>query len=116
MAAHLRRIHQWHRRHRRPLLHDEGFKDVTDYPIACQTFHKSSFVRYFAVTSSQEALDTPTSTAGNSQRNNDDPQLLSLQEQVEQALKQKLQAQKAFAHKSTSRHQSEISPWLDETR
>ena len=49
MLHYLKRAHGWRRRVSKQLPSDPKLEDVTWYPIACQTFHRAAFFRFFAV-------------------------------------------------------------------
>jgi hypothetical protein len=111
LLKHLREIHHWRR--------NKGFVDQPSksrlplssaayFPVVCQTFHTKGYTRYFLVNNGRPS----SGTAPNHLTEDCEKPSLSLREQVEQTLAQKLQAPKPDI---TSRHKTKVSPWLDLT-
>jgi hypothetical protein len=91
------------------------FNARATFPVACQTFFKRSlFVRYFPV---QPASVRGSSTTGQGMEVGSSVQALSLTEQMELQLSQKLATlQPAVSSSLGQRHFSQISTWLDATQ
>jgi hypothetical protein len=86
---------------------------VTTSPVACQTFYRSNFFRYFVVQpvkgATQASIDTnPTSDTVS-------PAPLSLEDHITLKLGQKLGDAESFIQED-DRHHTQVSPWLDVTQ
>lgn len=119
MSEHLNKAHGWRGKGGRPpknptsLASRTVFTDVTISPVACQTFHRSNFFRFFQVNPKK------TLAIVQAQQNESglDQPSLSLQDQLELRLDQKLEtAGDTLATTPESRHFSQASPWLDVTQ
>ena len=82
---------------------------VTNFPVVCQTFHTKDYTHYFLVNNGKPS----SNSAPNHFTEDREKPTLSLREQVEQTLAQKLQVSKPDI---TSRYKTEVSPWLDLTQ
>jgi hypothetical protein len=112
LLNHLKEAHQWSKSKGfvdRPAKSRLLLSNAAYFPVVCQTFYTKGYTRYFLVNNGKigsnlvpaqlaEALEKPP---------------LSLREQVEQTLAQKLQALKPDI---TLRHKTEVSLWLDLTQ
>jgi hypothetical protein len=117
MVEHLKKAHNWRRRNGKQLRSDPKLKDVTWYPIACQTFHRAAFFRFFAVHTRAVPSNGAASPPPSSYRPISEIPRLSLRDRVEQQLAQKLEANNAtLAQDLLSRHTTEVSRWLDLTQ
>jgi hypothetical protein len=114
ITIHLKEKHKWSRRSGRPSAAEElshSLSAVATFPIASQTFFRRNlFIRYFPV--------QPVSANAKLQDQDNEPsskmQALSIPEQVEQQLDQKLAAANpATSSRPRQQHFSQISPWLD---
>lgn len=90
-----------------------SFSKVTSSPVACQTFHRSNFFRYFVVKPVEDVkpASTVVSFGGDAANSNS----LSLEEQVTLQLAQKLSATEPSLP-GHNRHYTQVSPWLDVTQ
>jgi hypothetical protein len=114
VTVHLKENHKWSQRSCRPSATkapSNGLSAVATFPIACQTFFRRNlFIRYFPI----QPVVTNTKLQNQDNESSSKLQTLSIPEQVEQQLDQKL----AAANPTTSsrlrqQHFSQISPWLD---
>jgi hypothetical protein len=112
LLNHLKEAHQWSKSKGfadRPAKSRLPLSTAAYFPVVCQTFHTKGYTRYFLVNNGKPGSDlAPVQLAEALEK-----PPLSLREQVEQALVQKLQAARPDI---TSRHKTEVSPWLDLTQ
>jgi Orsellinic acid/F9775 biosynthesis cluster protein D len=117
MVQHLKNAHGWRRWIGKQWPSNPKLEDVTWYPIACQTFHRGTFFRFFAVYTGVMPSNATASLPPSSYRPSGQIPRLSLRERVEQQLTQKLEANNAtLAQDLLSRHATEVSHWLDLTQ
>lgn len=123
MRAHLRVTHAWKSGEKggRPskaseaarIASETSFFKVTTSPVACQTFYRSNFFRFFVV---KPVMDTRlASTVANLGDNVANSIPLSLEDQITLQLAQKLNATEPSLP-GHSRHYTQVSPWLDTTQ
>jgi hypothetical protein len=124
MRLHLKEMHTWTSGERggRPskasqaarAASDTSFSKVTTSPVACQTFYRSNFFRYFVV---QPVIDSrpagPVADLGDNAANLIP---LSLEDQITLQLAQKLRATEPSIIPGHDRHYTQVSPWLDTTQ
>jgi hypothetical protein len=120
MREHLKDIHHWTSGEKggRPTKASQvahaafgtPFSKVTTSPVACQTFFRSNFFRFFIVTPVKDT--TPQITLANLQGESNLP---SLGDQIALQLAQKFNAAKP-ALLGHDRHYTQVSPWLDTTQ
>ncbi|KFY97507.1 hypothetical protein V500_02040 [Pseudogymnoascus sp. VKM F-4518 (FW-2643)] len=120
--VHLKKIHGWTSGEKagRPskfqVAHsarETSFSKVTASPVACQTFYRSNFFRYFVVKPVMDSrLGSTFANLGNNATNSFP---LSLEDQITLQLAQKLNATEPslLGH---GRHYTQVSPWLDTTQ
>ena len=110
MVEHLKKAHNWRRRNGKQLPSDPKLKDVTWYPIACQTFHQAAFFRFFAIHTGAVPSNGAASLPPSSYRPVSELPRSSLQDRVEEQLAQKLKANDAtLARDLLSRRDTEVS-------
>jgi hypothetical protein len=113
LLDHLKKAHQWSKSKGfadRPAISCLPLDSAVYFPVACQTFHTKGYMHYFLVNSGRPS-SIPGPASGPLTDALEKPPL-SLREQVEQTLAQKLQAPKPAA----PHHKTEVSPWLDLTQ
>jgi hypothetical protein len=114
ITVHLKEKHKWSRRSGRPSAAEapsNGLSAVATFPIACQTFFRRNlFIRYFPV----QPVAANAKLQNQDNESSSKVQALSIPEQVEQQLDQKLAAANpATTSHPRQQHFSQISPWLD---
>jgi hypothetical protein len=126
MVQHLKAAHRWRRRKGQQHRLAPRLRDVTWSPIACQTFHRCNYFRFFPVDTgaplpSAATIAAVAAAAAAAIENHQPiptPPKESLQDKVKKQLTQKQEAIRAAqAEKDAiSRHPTEVSRWLDLTR
>ncbi|TEY20812.1 hypothetical protein BOTCAL_1739g00010 [Botryotinia calthae] len=113
MVNHLREVHQWNKNQKiRGTKAYIPFKDSTYFPVVCQTFHTASSTRrYFLVNNGRSSCDAESTNTTNTHVQ--PSSTITIGPPPATLREQKLQASKSII---TSRHKTEVSPWLDLTQ
>jgi Orsellinic acid/F9775 biosynthesis cluster protein D len=122
MSDHLHDKHQWEnprgkggRPSKAAKLADTDFYKVTTSPVFCQTFHRSNFFRFFQVAQPKPSTNPNRLTALGQEAARRQP--VSIQDQIEQQLTERLQAIDSTQSASLQAPRPyEVSSWLEMTQ